>query len=141
MFHSVIKISTIAALIVGGAAHAQSLFPMVQYEVFDNAYADPEAIWTAEYLEPFGGENSVSKKRGAKITMYRAETPQGLYLLSQPLAEGCTPQLCLARLVKVERDGTKKVLVEDMMYIDGPFALDTSKKTLVNRDYSFDIEQ
>ena len=104
---------------------------------FRSVTHDPQNIWQDGELKPFAPEKG---QVGADITEYRAKGTNGsMWLVSQILSEDCSLQLCPARLVKISADGSKKLLVDDMMHIGGPFVL--SGKTLINGDYRFKMSQ
>ena len=102
---------------------------------FRSVTHDPQNIWQDGELKPFAPEKG---QVGADITEYRAKGANGsMWLVSQILSEDCSLQLCPARLVKITADGSKKLLVDDMMHIGGPFLV--NGKTLINGNYRFNI--
>jgi hypothetical protein len=106
---------------------------LIKASVQENATHDPDGIWRDADLTPF----RPGKSMGATITQYRVRAASGEWVLSQILTGECSLQLCPARLVLIKPNGTKKVAVDDMMHVGGPFILSKDERTLKNGDYEF----
>lgn len=128
------SITTCLALLVPLAT--VSAADLLKASVQANATHDQDGIWPDADLTPF----RPGKTAGATITEYRTRTASGEWVLSQILSGDCSLQVCPARLVLIKPNGEKKVTVDDMMHIGGPFVLSRDERTLKNGDYEFVVD-
>jgi len=121
---------------------------------FRNVTKDPDSIWSGQDLAP-------TSKGTVTIHEYELKTARGDWLVSQIWNADCSTGTCLTRLVQVDGNGGRKILVEEMMHQiippDGsrfagattskeqaafaqhPFLLSADGKTLINGDFRFPI--
>lgn len=146
-----IALSIACQLMAGSAEAAEANF------TFNSARrdvtADPDGIWTGDAFA--GGK--------ASIFNYEMRSGAGRLIVSQIWNEDCSSSVCPTRLVRLESDGRRIVLVDDMMhqvvppndprfaglpksaeqaeYERHPFRLSQDGKKLLNDDFSFDIDE
>ena len=141
------------ALVLAGSSHAAQSF---SYKTtYRNVAKDPDHVWVDNELSPLSSG-------AVTIHEYQLRTPQGDLLISQIWNSDCSAATCPTRLVKIDADGRRTVLVDDMMhqiippddprlsslsrpkeggaFAQQPFSLSDDGKTLVNGDYKFAIE-
>lgn len=141
------------ALVLAGPSHAAQSF---SYKTsYRNVAKDPDHVWSDSELSPLSSGV-------VTIHEYQLRTPQGDLLISQIWNNDCSAATCPTRLVKIDADGRRTVLVDDMMrqivppddprfsslskskeqaaFAQHPFSLTDDGKTLVNGDYKFAIE-
>lgn len=140
---------TIASLIAGSASATETSFAFKT--AYRNVKADPDGVWTGAAV----ASGNVS------IFEYQLCVTGGEFLISQIWNDDCSSNLCPTRLVRIEPDGGRTVLVDDMMrqvvppndprfadlpksgpqaeYAAHPFRLSEDGKTLLNGDYKFEL--
>lgn len=121
---------------------------------YRNVAKDPDGIWT-------GNDLAIGPKGTVTIHEFVLRTPKGELIVSQIWNEDCSSGTCPTRLVRVDSDGRRTVLVADLMhqivppddprfadlaanktltqFAQHPFALSEDGMTLVNGDYKFAI--
>lgn len=142
------------ALVLAGSSYAAQSF---SYKTsYRNVAKDPDHVWADNELSPLGNG-------AVTIHEYQLRTPQGDFLISQIWNSECSAATCPTRLLKIDADGRRAVLVDDMMhqiippddprfsglpqskeqgsFARQPFSLSDDGKTLVNGDYKFSIQE
>jgi hypothetical protein len=148
-----IVLPMIGALALADPSHAAQSF---SYKTsYRNVVKDPDHVWSDNELSPLSNG-------AVTIHEYQLRTPQGDLLISQIWNSDCSAATCPTRLVKIDAEGRRTVLVDDMMhqiiptddprfssllsskeegaFAQRPFSLSDDGKTLVNGDYKFPIE-
>ena len=140
-------------LVLADPSHAAQSF---SYKTsYRNVAKDPDHVWS---------DNELSPLRNGVVTIheYQLMTPRSDFLISQIWNSDCAAATCPTRLVKIDADGRRTVLVDDMMhqiippddprfsnlskskdqaaFAQRPFSLTDDGKFLVNGDYKFAIE-
>lgn len=122
---------------------------------YRNVTSDPDKVWTGEALAP-------NPKGTVTIHEYQLHTPEGEWLISQIWNEDCSSGTCPTRLVQIEPDGKRRVVVDDMMhqiippddprfaamasnkrqeeFARRPFTLSDNGRTLFNGDFKFQVD-
>lgn len=141
------------AFMLAGPSHAAQAF---SYKTsYRHVAKDPDQVWSDNELSPLSNG-------AVTIHEYQLRTPQGDLLISQIWNSDCSAATCPTRLIKMDADGRRIVLVDDMMrqvippddprfsslskskeqaaFAQRPFSLTDDGKTLVNGDYKFAIE-
>jgi hypothetical protein len=141
------------ALALAGPSHAAQSF---SYKTsYRNVAKDPDHVWSDNELSPLSNG-------AVTIHEYQLRTPQGDFLISQIWNSDCSAATCPTRLIKIDAEGRRVVLVDDMMhqiippddrrfsslstskeqgaFAQRPFSLTDDGKTLVNGDFKFPFE-
>lgn len=143
---------SIACLLCAGSADAAETnfaFKSARRDVT----TDPDGIWSGDAFA--GGK--------ASIFSYEMRTDTGSLVVSQIWNEDCSSSVCPTKLVRLESDGRRIVLVDDMMhqvvppndprfaglpksaqqaeFERHPFRISEDGKKLLSGDFSFDIDE
>ena len=143
----------LVSLGLGTPAFAAEI-PFTYKTSFRNVTKDPDNIWSGQDLAP-------TNKGTVTIHEYQLNTARGDWLVSQIWNADCSTGACPTRLVQLDRDGGREILVEEMMhqiippddprfagvltskeqaaFAQHPFLLSPDGKTLINGDYRFPI--
>ena len=145
---------TLALTLIGFASTASALAADTNFAfktAYHNVTADPDGVWDASAF-------SAGK---ASLYEYELRAPGGALLVSQIWNGDCSAATCPTRLVRLEPDGRRAVLVDDMMrqvippndphfaglpkngpqaeFARRPFRLSADGKSLINGDFRFSI--
>ncbi len=145
---------TLALTLIGFASTASALAADADFAfkaAYPNVTADPDGVWDASAF-------SAGK---ASLYEYELRTAGNALLVSQIWNGDCSAATCPTRLVQLEPDGRRTVLVDDMMrqvippneprfaglpkngpqadFARRPFRLSADGKTLINGDFRFSI--
>lgn len=137
-------------LVAGPAPAADASFTFKT--AYRNVTADPDGIWSGDALA--GGNVSIFE--------YELRAGGGDLLISQIWNEECASSTCPTRLVRRGAGGANTVLVDDMMhqvippndprfanlpktgpqaeFARHPFQLSADGKTLLNGDFTFELD-
>ena len=140
-------------MLAGSSDAAQSFSYKTSYR---NVTKDPDHVWSGNDLSPLNNGT-------VTIYEYQIRKPRGDFLISQIWNNDCSSALCPTRLIKIEKNGRRIILVDDMMhqivppddphfsgmftskgqgtFARQPFSLSDGGKILVNGDYKFSIRE
>lgn len=146
-----LAVSIVCLLIVGSAEGSEANFTFKSAR--RDVMTDPDGIWSGDAFA--GGK--------ASIFTYEMRSGTGSLIVSQIWNDDCSSSVCPTMLVRLEPDGRRIVLVDDMMhqvvppndprfaglpksaeqaaYERHPFRLSEDGKTLLNGDFSFDVDE
>lgn len=145
-----VHLSVAVLLVSGHASAADAVFAFKA--AYRDVSVDPDGVWTGDALV------------SGKVSVFEYELRAGgaSLIVSQIWNEDCAASTCPTRLVRFESGGRRTVLVDDMMrqvippndprfaslpksgpqadYAQRPFRLSEDGKTLINGDFTFELD-